>query len=95
MTPQEAIQRIKNHNEHHSQKERFAIHITEALNMAVEALTKQIPMKCTGGIDKKEYIDGYCPNCLTRQAIGSLDWKRTFNRYCRDCGQALDWSDTE
>lgn len=45
MTPQEAIQRIKQHNEIHSKNERFAIYITEALNMAVEALEKQIPKK--------------------------------------------------
>lgn len=41
MTPQEAIIHIKKHNEAHSKKERFAVHITEALQMAVEALEKQ------------------------------------------------------
>lgn len=43
MKYQEAIERIKIHNEHHSQQERFAIYIAEALNMAVKALEKQIP----------------------------------------------------
>lgn len=38
MTPQEAISRIKIHNEIHSRKEHFAVHITEALQMAIEAL---------------------------------------------------------
>ena len=41
MTPQEAIQQIKTHNEIHSRKEPFAVHITEALQMAFEALEKQ------------------------------------------------------
>lgn len=46
MTEQEAIRRIKNHNEIHSRKEPFhAIQIAEALEMAVEALEKQIPKK--------------------------------------------------
>ena len=43
MTEQEAIGRIKNHNEIHSRKEPFyALHIAAALDMAVEALEKQI-----------------------------------------------------
>lgn len=43
MTPEEAIRRIKDHNEIHSRKEQhFAVHITEALNMAVVALENQI-----------------------------------------------------
>ena len=41
MTPQEAIQRIKTHNEIHSRKEHFAVKITKALQMAVEALENQ------------------------------------------------------
>ena len=40
MTNKEAIKKIKIHNEHHSKQEQFAIHITEALKMAVEALEK-------------------------------------------------------
>ena len=45
MTTREAIRRIKEHNERHSKEEIFAVHITEALNMAIEALEKQIPKK--------------------------------------------------
>ena len=45
MEAKEAIQRIKQHNEIHSKKERFAIHITEALQAAIRALEKQIPKK--------------------------------------------------
>lgn len=89
MTPQEAKRRIKEHNEIHSKNERFAIYITEALNMAVEALEKQIPKKltlkhrCYAGSVKR----GVCPNCLMTENNNA--------NYCRACGQALDWSDTE
>lgn len=90
MSPEEAIRRIKNHNEVHSRKEKhFAVHITEALNMAVEALEKQIPKKTT----KRQYVPngtlvyGHCPNCNS--------FSKNFFNYCRNCGQALDWSGTE
>ena len=90
MTPQEAIRRIKNHNEVHSRKEKhFAVHITEALNMAVEALEKQIPKKTT----KRQYVPngtliyGHCPNCDC--------FTKNHYIYCGICGQKLDWSDTE
>lgn len=89
MTPQEAIRRIRDHNEVHSVRERnFAVYITEALNMAVDALKRQIPMK------PKISIKGttgwntkcYCPNCHSFISTG---------KYCHECGQALDWGDTE
>lgn len=40
MTRQEAILRIKDHKHVHQMKEPRAIHITEALNMAIDALEK-------------------------------------------------------
>lgn len=51
------------------------------LNIAEEALEKQIPKKAVK--TKGEIV---CPTCRT--LVGS-------NPYCRYCGQALDWSDTE
>lgn len=45
MKIEEAIELIKTHNEIHQRKEPFAVHITEALEMAVSALEKQIPKK--------------------------------------------------
>lgn len=80
MTYQEAIERIKIHNEFHCRQERFAIYITEALNMAIEALEKQIPKK-----PRKTRSEIVCPTCNT--LVGS-------SPYCRYCGQAIDWSDT-
>ena len=94
MTNEEAIRRLRYH---------FAIHddgrptpyLDEAVQMAIEALEKQIPKK------PKE-TDAYphrlcCPTC---------HWTLCFNKenadgyrmmhmftYCPECGQAIDWSD--
>jgi hypothetical protein len=99
MNPKEAIKRIQDHNERHS-KEPFAIHITEALNMAIKALNKQIPkkpikanriIKKDGSLflnDDNEYWK--CPIC-TKYDVPLLENQE----YCHCCGQALDWGDTE
>lgn len=98
MTPQEAIRRIKNHNEIHSRKEQhFAIHITEALNIACEALKNQIPQKPyyfgDGYADGMlVYDEARCPACECDFEEGMTNWGCKFYP---DCGQALDWSDTE
>lgn len=89
MTPQGAIMRIKEHNQIHSKKERNAVFITEALNMAVSALEKQIPKK---PLDKSmEYNGEYgeCPCCHKPL----YEFNDMF--VCSSCGQALDWSDTK
>ena len=89
MTEQEAIRRIKNHNEVHNRKEKhFAIHITEALNMAVKALEKQIPKKLL-----YVGIEQCCPVC--KDGICLIGDDGCYGNYCANCGQALDWSDTE
>lgn len=60
-----------------------------AIDMAKEALEKQIPKK---PISLGEDIDrdvGQCPNC--KEIIDTYeDYK-----YCSDCGQAIDWRDEE
>ena len=68
----------------------------EALDVAIQALEKQIPKKPTP-IDYEKYIDVidnarllrgayWCPNCKRVVKSGS---------FCNDCGQKLDWSDEE
>lgn len=89
MTEQEAIRRIKNHNEIHSRKEPFhAIQIAEALDMAVEALENRIPKRPNHNRGSSFYI---CPNCnklirKNEQSHGKIDIP-----HCKWCGQALDW----
>lgn len=90
MKYQEAIERIKIHNEHHSKQERFAIYTTEALNMAVKALEKQIPKKPINV--EKHYYE--CPCCTRDLGISDDDifvYDEPKPQYCRYCGQALDW----
>ncbi len=94
MTAKEAIRRVIEHNEIHSRKERNAILITKALNMAVEALEKQIPKKpnLSGDSCDKDgnlIYDTYdCPSCHT-------SYEMEYEKYdhCPSCGQALDWSE--
>ena len=67
-----------------------------AIEMAINALEKQIPKKPTP-IDYEKYMDTVknalflkgsyrCPNCNHVVKCGT---------YCSDCGQKLDWSDEE
>lgn len=92
MTPKEAIRRIENHIECHSKKERFAVHIIEALKMAVEALEKQTPKKPIEkdwvAFDVLQERDWFCPDCDENM----LSYGQP---YCGVCGQAIDWGDTE
>lgn len=82
MNAQEALARIKEHRDIHFHNELNAIYITEALDMAIEALEKQIP-------EKVKIENGYfeCPYCQTDIEIDKG------KSYCEVCGQALDWSD--
>lgn len=68
----------------------------EALDVAIQALEKQIPKKPTS-IDYEKYVDVignagflrgayWCPNCNYVVKSGS---------FCSNCGQKLDWSDEE
>lgn len=107
MTVQQAIGRIKEHNEIHSRKERgFAIFITEALNMAVEALEKQNPMKPIIKAEKEipithelgRLLQFHCPKCgRFLVAIYESDVKRGGGisqklKGCSTCLQAIDFN---
>lgn len=66
----------------------------EALEIAVIALEKQIPKKPINV--EKHYYE--CPCC--KQDLGVSDddifvYENHTPMYCSNCGQALDWSDTE
>ena len=53
-----------------------------AFDVAISALEKQIPKKPE---NREGTTYFYCPCCDSNNAY----------EYCGDCGQALDWSDTE
>lgn len=89
MTYEDAIARIQDHNRVHQQKEHNTFYITKALDMAVEALEKQIPKKI-------KIIDGndLCPACNFNYGADAIrrtlfHWRKDF---CERCGQRLDWS---
>ena len=59
----------------------------KALDFTIKALEKQIPKK---PIEKSPWVY-HCPSCDS-QDIEDVFIKK-FN-FCPDCGQALDWSDS-
>ena len=94
MTASEAIERIDEvlHSEYYYD-ETLGYQLTsddfEWLEKAKQALEKQVPKK---PLDKEQEYDGefgLCPNC--KKVVSDF---REF-KICYNCGQALDWSDTE
>ena len=76
--------------------------IQGAIECAVKALEKQTPKKpdtkiTNRGIDVSgEYdidSDYICPIC--KCVVGECEIEEHWFEYCPNCGQALDWSDSE
>lgn len=63
----------------------------EICKMAKQAIEKQIPKKLDGK-DEDDLVRG-CHKCSEVNALWKMNGDR--NRYCGNCGQAIDWSDTE
>ena len=79
------------------------IYVLDKKNI-LSALEKQIPKKATEetinrGIDiSGEYDIDFnlcCPNCGGIIGTFEAGENEYYFKYCPDCGQALDWSDTE
>ena len=71
-------------------KEKRLINEEQDVERVISALEKQMPkkpIKIRGSYFGKGK-GGDCPNC--KAGVNSIEYK-----YCRICGQALDWSDTE
>lgn len=82
MKLEEAILRIKEHIAVHQYKEPHAIYITEALEMAIDALKKQIPQQI-----KEIHVNKYyCPSC---ESENNAEQGVVWDLYCPQCGQAL------
>lgn len=57
----------------------------KSLEIAIELLKKQIPMKVIGNYDYNSRWSDKCPKCNTY-----LDYD---NKYCPECGQVIDWEE--
>lgn len=88
MTYKEAIENLKilKISEDDSSVGRLKI---QTYNIAIEALEKQIPKEPLNREDKSEISYGYCPCCSN--IIDNWD----DIRFCGECGQAIDWEETE
>lgn len=86
MTTERAIEILDpTHREHYDSLET----VKEACRMGMTALEKQMPRKIIPvTMPDNKTITGYkCPNCKDRLFIG--------NKFCPNCGQALDWEAAE
>ena len=94
MKKEEAVERIREHIKIHFKNEPYAIYISEALYMGIEALEKQMPKTITH--EASLYKCCTCPNCKNVvdkfEQFGDSVVRVTYN-YCHFCGQALDWND--
>ena len=83
MTNEEAIERINEHIAIHRYNEPQAIRIAEALQMAIEALEKQIPVKIGSKVmDYMGRVRPECGNC--GEIVEDTMWS-----YCPWCGQRI------
>lgn len=79
MTYEEAIKMLEN--------SACSIVMEEAVDVAIEALAKQIPKKIVKGKDL--FWEYQCPNtnCDTQFT------RHASYKFCPGCGQAIDWSE--
>ena len=89
MTYEEAIKHFKSLQKRYTKEHNGRM--CEKVNLALEALEKQIPKKPIHM--HKNY---YCPIC---KEDGWMLWDdaipNDMDKYCGKCGQAIDWSDDE
>lgn len=67
-----------------------------AMEVVISAIERQIPKKPID-VCKPVVTWGLCPSCKGELCKLGSKPNRVFksDAYCPDCGQALDWSDTE
>lgn len=68
-------------------KKQFLGETRNVIDVAINALEKQIPKQITRSISKEEENRAYyyCPICC--------EWLTRMTNYCPNCGQKLDWSE--
>lgn len=90
MKIEEAIKHAK------EQKEIFGGTHKEFLEMAIEALEKQVPKRPQQDeYFKHDYICSCCGEKLAESVDDDCDLQEEMAGWCPHCGQALDWSEEE
>ncbi len=91
MTPQKAIEKIKWIMQNKSHNKEFCY-------ICIEALEKQVAKKPIANPSRVFNSQSFhCPTC-TNKIVSKFDDEWIAGKpqsYCEECGQALDWSDTE
>ena len=82
MTYEEAIKLLNSVSIYHFDK-----YTTYAIDLAIEALDKQIPKKPTMG--KYGHTECACCGWIVESFCGDLEQYP----FCPNCGQAIDWED--
>ena len=89
MTYEEAIKHFKSLQKRYTKEHNGRM--CEKVNLALEALDKQIPKK-----PLHMHKNYYCPIC---KEDGWMLWDdaipNDMDKYCGICGQAIDWRDAE
>ena len=89
MTYEEAIKHFKSLQKRYTKEHNGRM--CEKVNLALEALEKQIPKK-----PLHMHKNYYCPIC---EEDGWMLWDdaipNDMDKYCGKCGQAIDWRDAE
>ena len=85
MTENEVIKEVRFNMSEIGLNDEAAKRASEAKNIAVQALEKQIPKKPDFTEDKEFAL---CPCCNGKGLLNK-------QKYCDNCGQKLDWSDSD
>ena len=90
MTESEAIKQFKERIDIPDYKKQIPEYY-EAMEIAINALGKQIPKKPKSitPVENSMYVK--CPTCKLTTVL----YDGCIMEYCKNCGQKLDWSDEE
>ena len=99
MTKSEAIKEIRFNMSTIGLSNEAAKRVVEARDMAIQAIEKQIPKKVVNkhkSVNQEEQVfdgeDTIFANCPCCTCLNCSLWNYS---NCGECGQAIDWSDTD
>ena len=87
MTTEEAIKMLERIQDPEPYEPQITKSAYDALQMGIDALKKQIPMKAIG----THYAHMRCPSCNHRIPSGGGSSSRRRDNWCNYCGQKIDW----